>query len=116
MRQGIRKYLIKWENYAEAESTWEPEENLSCPVSSPGIALHRHIPFCYMLITDLLLVCIHTVLLQDLLKVFTDRLPDQAAVAAKEQVSVIILCGECCYQPLHVYRTLLSISVPRARQ
>lgn len=59
--EGIRKYLIKWENYAEAESTWEPEENLSCP---------------------------------DLLKVFTDRLPDQAAVAAKEQELVAQLGGE----------------------
>jgi len=59
--EGIRKYLIKWENYAEAESTWEPEENLSCP---------------------------------DLLKVFTDRLPDQIAVAAKEQELVAQLGGE----------------------
>ena len=90
MRQGIRKYLIKWENYAEAESTWEPEENLSCPVSSTGIALRRHTLFCYLLITESLpLVSTHTGLglLQDLLKVFTDRLPDQIAVAAKEQVS-----------------------------
>ena len=27
--KGVWKYKVKWEGYSEAESTWEPIENLS---------------------------------------------------------------------------------------
>lgn len=28
---GVLEYLIKWENYPEAQNTWEPIDNLKCP-------------------------------------------------------------------------------------
>lgn len=31
LRRRSREYLVKWENYSIAESTWEPEEHLNCP-------------------------------------------------------------------------------------
>nr|CDS31968.1 chromobox protein 1 [Hymenolepis microstoma] len=28
--KGVKEYLLKWVGYDESESTWEPQENLSC--------------------------------------------------------------------------------------
>lgn len=30
-KTGEFEYLIKWENYADKDNTWEPESNLKCP-------------------------------------------------------------------------------------
>lgn len=29
-RGGIKEYFIKWRNFSDSHSCWEPEENLNC--------------------------------------------------------------------------------------